>query len=85
MQQGQGQRAAGAQQGGGWSSFIFRMLIIYFAFNFFAGNKKAPTDPATGKALPPHRNSWAPGQEIVCYSHSKHEYLWLAGFLYVFF
>jgi len=63
--QGQQQGGGGPaqqQQGQNWSGLIFRLLIIYFLFNFFTGGRKPPTDPSTGKALPPHRNAWTSGQ-----------------------
>lgn len=74
--QAQVQRGGGGGAGGGaqqapqfqWSTLIFRMLLIYFAFNFFTGGSRKPaTDPTTGKVIPPHRNGWTAGQSMDFY------------------
>jgi len=47
---------------------IFRMMMMYFVFQYVFGKGGKPTtDPSTGKALPPHRNAWTSGQVMDMY------------------
>jgi hypothetical protein len=58
------------QQGGGgsWTSMIMRGLIMYMVIQYLMGPKSTkPTVDSTGKALPPHRNAWTPGQPMDLY------------------
>jgi hypothetical protein len=44
---------------------IFQMVMMYFLFTYlFGGNKQTTVDPATGKALPPHRPLWHGGERM---------------------
>jgi hypothetical protein len=52
-------------QAQGWGSFLFRMIMFYFLFNFLFKGKSTPQLDSSGKPLPAMSNLWEEGDSFV--------------------
>lgn len=56
-----------------WRGVLWQMFIFYMIFNFFTGSKSPPTDPVTGKKLPPFRPYFSTGTTMHLKVYTSYE------------